>query len=219
MTQEEIEKKILLEVSEALPDFTYQKSTRLFVRNFNLGQHAFHIGLIKQSNNQTKMAAKIKVFINEIDEIYMPYYPNFSPADKWHYSTIGGNADVLIRNNWLIHGFDKNYKVLEQFTEEYIAAIKTDFMPWFERNSDIDHIFKVLSDNTHPDYTPAAFHQESLVRLAILLSQRKWDDYNQVEAKLLTYLNKRYGKQFAPKVAPVVQGLRAKIEKIKVRDL
>ena len=82
MTQEEIEKKILLEVSEALPDFTYQKSTRLFVRNFNLGQHAFHIGLIKQSNNQTKMAAKIKVFINEIDEIYMPYYPNFSPADK-----------------------------------------------------------------------------------------------------------------------------------------
>lgn len=219
MNQKKIENEILQEVSRSLPSFSYQKHARFFVRDFEYGQHAFHIGLIKQSNNQIKMAAKIKIYIDEVDELYMPFYPGFVPEDKWSYSTLGGNADGLIQNNWLIHGFDKNDTVIDRFTEEYIKAIKNDFLPWFERNSKIDRIYEILSNANHPDYVPGALHGELLVRLAILLYQRRWDEYDRVESKLHVFLNKRYGKQFVPKVVPVIEGLRSQVERNKVGGL
>jgi len=73
-------------------------------------------------------------------------------------------------------------------------------------------IYQVLSDVDHPDRTPGTFHGEQIVRLAILLYQRRWSEYDEVEIQLLNFLSKRHGKQFVPKVMPVVEALAENVK-------
>jgi hypothetical protein len=192
-----------------LDNFKFIKSRRLLQKTFLNGWQGIAISLLKTSNPEVmKLSAYAQIRIDELENLYTPHHTFMSAKDSKVHPTLTANCDSLLTDKSLANGFQIDDSNVSQFIERYSAAIQLDIIPWLEKHSTEDGIYKGLSDSNPLNWVTSDRLTRYPVLLSILAKRSDWDAFEFMATEFLEYCDKPHAQVYKSLATSIINGLK-----------
>jgi len=194
-----------------LDRFKFLKSRRLLHRSLPNGWQGIAVSLLKTSSPDVmRLATYAQVRIDSLEELYAPHHLFMSAKDAKIHPTITANFDSLLEDKSLANGFRIDDSNVDQFIEDYSAAIQSHLIPWLEKYSTEDAIYEGLSGIDPSNWITSDRLTRYPVLLSILAKRLDWQEFEVIASEFLKYCDKPHAQVYKPLAESLVVGLRSK---------
>src|SRR5713101_4597003 len=125
--------------------FDAKPSEQAFLKKASFGRQAFHLRIIKHASD-IDVTASVALRVDAVEDMVNAHRANLSNSLKNRTYTIGvdiGNLSIGKQKRWTVASMEDIARV----APEIIADFEFVALPYFERFSDLQSIYRVLATN------------------------------------------------------------------------
>ena len=196
-------------IESNLEEFKFLKSRRLLQRPIPAGWQGIAVSLLKTSSPDVmKLAAHAQVRIDNLENLYTHHHPFMNAQDAKVHPTLTVNCDSLLEDKLLANGFQIDSGSVVEFIERYSLAIHSDIIPWLEKHSSEEAIYKGLYDSDPTKWITSDRLTRYPVLLSILAKRLDWESFDKIAAEFTDYCTKPHALVYKPLAESLALGLR-----------
>lgn len=205
-------KKLTIQIgkslSESLAGFEFHATQSHLFRRSTVGWQAIAIeALPTATQGVSKLSAHAQIRIDELEDIYTPVHPFLNRKSAKTHPTITINCDLLLADKTLAHGFTVDQSSVLRFSDAYAKAVQADVLPWLDRYSNENAIYKGLIENDPKKWITSDRLTRFPVLLAIFVKRGDREGFDRISKEFQQYCTQRHTLVYKP-LADAMVGLR-----------